>query len=82
MVSPAAQLPLIQPISSASIRTLAAIGRGKAQSPAEQSREERNRQARHEIQSFLRALKSYPARFAEDPGMSFEEYCRCLINAE
>jgi len=33
-----------------------------------------NEQVRHEIQSFLRALDSYPDRVAMSPGISFEEH--------
>jgi hypothetical protein len=36
---------------------------------------ERNKEARREIQSFLRALDSYPACFAIDPKLSFEQHC-------
>lgn len=35
-----------------------------------------NEQVRREIQSFLRALHSYPDRFVKDPGISFEEHRR------
>lgn len=79
MVSPAAQLSLIQP-SSAALRTLGVAA--KTPSPAHQSHEEKNQAALREIESFLRALKSYPARFAEDPNMTFAEYCRCLISMD
>jgi len=33
-----------------------------------------NEQVRREIQSFLRALHSYPDRFVKDPSISFEEH--------
>jgi hypothetical protein len=33
-----------------------------------------NDQVRREMQSFLRALHSYPERFSKDPGISFEEF--------
>jgi hypothetical protein len=33
-----------------------------------------NEQVRREIQSFLRALDSYPDRVATSPGISFEEH--------
>ena len=33
-----------------------------------------NEQVRKEIQSFLRALDSYPDRVARNPGISFEEH--------
>jgi len=35
---------------------------------------QRNEQVRREIQSFLRALHSYPKRFSKDPGVTFEEH--------
>jgi len=38
-----------------------------------------NEQVRREIQSFLRALHSYPERFSKDPGITFEEYCSSLV---
>jgi hypothetical protein len=36
-------------------------------------------QVRTEIQSFLRALDSYPDRFARDPGVTFEEHRDSLV---
>ena len=33
-----------------------------------------NEQVRREIQSFLRALDSYPKRFSKDPDITFEEH--------
>jgi hypothetical protein len=33
-----------------------------------------DREARNEIESFLRALQSYPERFASEPKLSFEQY--------
>jgi hypothetical protein len=41
--------------------------------PRESSRPA-NRQARREIQSFLRALGSYPERFSRDPDVTFEQH--------
>lgn len=41
-----------------------------------------NEQARREIQSFLKALNSYPERFAKDPDVTFEQYCASLIVPE
>jgi hypothetical protein len=38
-----------------------------------------NEQVRREMQSFLRALHSYPERFSKDPGISFEEHCSELV---
>jgi hypothetical protein len=43
---------------------------------AEDSRRAGNEQVRREIQSFLRALHSYPDRFVKDPSISFEEHRR------
>jgi hypothetical protein len=40
-----------------------------------------NEQVRREIQSFLHALKSYPGRFARDPGVTFEEHHGGLVRA-
>lgn len=40
-----------------------------------------NEQVRREIQSFLRALESYPHRFARDPRISFEEHHDGLVRA-
>jgi hypothetical protein len=37
-----------------------------------------NEQVRREIQSFLRALDSYPKRFSKDPDITFEEHCSSL----
>lgn len=36
-------------------------------------------QVRTEIQSFLRALDSYPDRFARDPEVTFEEHRNSLV---
>ena len=33
-----------------------------------------NERVRSEIRTFLEALDSYPERFAQQPGISFEEY--------
>lgn len=38
-----------------------------------------NEQVRREIQSFLRALHSYPERFARDPDVTFEEHRSSLL---
>jgi hypothetical protein len=38
-----------------------------------------NEQVRIEIQTFLKALDSYPDRFAVNPGITFEEYCSGLV---
>jgi len=38
-----------------------------------------NEQVRREIQSFLQALHSYPERFSQDPGITFEEHRSSLI---
>jgi hypothetical protein len=37
-----------------------------------------NEDVRKEMASFLRALHSYPERFARNPGLSFEEHCSAL----
>lgn len=33
-----------------------------------------NQEVRREIQTFLRALESYPDSFSRDPGISFEQH--------
>jgi hypothetical protein len=38
-----------------------------------------NEQVRIEIQTFLLALDSYPARFAANPSITFEEHCVSLL---
>jgi hypothetical protein len=38
-----------------------------------------NEQVRKEMASFLRALHSYPERFARNPGLSFEEHRSALV---
>jgi hypothetical protein len=38
----------------------------------------RNEQARLEIQSFLHALDSYPARVAKEPRLSFQQHLSTL----
>lgn len=38
-----------------------------------------NEQVRREMQSFLRALHSYPERFSKDPGITFEEHRSSLV---
>jgi hypothetical protein len=42
-------------------------------------RKSANAQVRREIQSFLRALKSYPGRFARDPRITFAEHHGGLV---
>ena len=37
-----------------------------------------NEEAHQEIQNFLKALDSYPERFARNPGVSFAEHHRAL----
>lgn len=39
-----------------------------------------NEQVRVEIRNFLKALDSYPQRFAEDRRVSFEEHRSSLVN--
>jgi hypothetical protein len=41
----------------------------------------REEQVREEIESFLRALNSYPESFSQDPGISFEQH-HSLIASE
>lgn len=41
-----------------------------------------NQEAHQEIQNFLQALASYPERFAQKPGVSFEEHHRTLMPVE
>ena len=41
-----------------------------------------NDQVLAEMQMFLRALNSYPERFARDPQTTFEQHCYSLIAAE
>ena len=36
-------------------------------------------QAKSEIQSFLRAVDSYPARVAENPALTFHQHLRSLL---
>jgi len=40
-----------------------------------------NEQVRREIQSFLRALHSYPDRFIKNPGITFEEHHIGMVRA-
>jgi hypothetical protein len=40
-----------------------------------------DREAQTEIQSFLKALDSYPNRFALEPRVSFEQHLRSLARA-
>lgn len=51
----------------------------RRQERAAASRLSGNEEVRREMQSFLRALHSYPERFAKDPGISFEEHCSELV---
>lgn len=43
------------------------------------SRMSGNEQVRAEIEAFLEALNSYPARFAADPQITFEEHRASLM---
>jgi hypothetical protein len=43
---------------------------GKVSTP----RDGEDQTARNELESYLRALQSYPERFANDPKLSFEQY--------
>ena len=43
------------------------------------SRAARERDVQHEIKSFLSALVSYPARFAHEPHLSFEQHLFRLV---
>jgi hypothetical protein len=38
--------------------------------------------AQREINNFLLALHSYPERFADDPGLTFEEYLFSIMMSE
>jgi hypothetical protein len=38
--------------------------------------------AQREINNFLLALHSYPERFADDPGLTFEEYLFSIMVSE
>ncbi|HVI10875.1 MAG TPA: hypothetical protein VND65_21500 [Candidatus Binatia bacterium] len=40
-----------------------------------------NQRAEAEIRSFLRALQSYPARAAKEPGVSFEQHLATFFNS-
>jgi hypothetical protein len=40
-----------------------------------------NEQVRKEIESFMRAMHSYPDRFARDPRVTFEEHHDRLVRA-
>jgi len=40
-----------------------------------------NKQVRSEIRRFLEALNSYPERFAEEPGITFEQHLCNLVSA-
>ena len=39
-----------------------------------------NKQVRSEIRRFLEALNSYPERFAEEPGITFEQHLCNLVS--
>jgi hypothetical protein len=39
----------------------------------------RNEQVRRELEGFYLALNSYPARFAQDPNLTFEKHCRSVM---
>jgi hypothetical protein len=41
----------------------------------------RERDVQHEIKSFLRALVTYPDRFAREPELSFEQHLFQLVAA-
>jgi len=43
------------------------------------TRQSGNEQVRREIQSFLRALHSYPEHFSKNPELSFEEHCSAMF---
>jgi hypothetical protein len=38
------------------------------------ARDGEDKPAHNEVESYLRALQSYPERFANDPKLSFEQY--------
>lgn len=40
-----------------------------------------NERAQTELQTFLRALHSYPEQFVHDPRITFEEYYESLIRS-
>lgn len=40
-----------------------------------------NERVRREIEAFLLALKSYPERFARNPGITFEQHRISLIGS-
>jgi hypothetical protein len=41
----------------------------------------REREAQQEIDSFLRALRSYPDRFAREPYLSFQQHLSSIVTA-
>jgi hypothetical protein len=49
--------------------------------PAGDDQVSANEQVRYEMQSFLRAVNTYPDRFARDPKISFEKYCGSLMQS-
>jgi hypothetical protein len=42
----------------------------------------REREVQREIENFMRALTSYPDRFARDPYLSFEQHLLCIAAAD
>ncbi|HUA15577.1 MAG TPA: hypothetical protein VMG31_09775 [Verrucomicrobiae bacterium] len=51
----------------------------KHQKVARATRSAGNEQARREMENFLRALDSYPARFVKEPHVTFDEHWRALM---
>jgi hypothetical protein len=49
---------------------------------AEISDARREREVQREIENFMRALTSYPDRFARDPYLSFEQHLLCIAAAD
>jgi hypothetical protein len=49
--------------------------------PAGENQVSANEKVRYEMQSFLRAVNSYPDRFARDPKITFEKYCGSLMQS-
>jgi hypothetical protein len=41
----------------------------------------REYEVQHEIDSFLRALRSYPDRFAREPYLSFQQHLSSIVTA-
>jgi len=44
------------------------------------SQQVQSQQAQEEIQNFLRAVDSYPERFAKEPRLSFQRYLRSFLS--